>query len=62
MNKTHKKVLNAIYDLIANNTQYEKEDRKLLRKFLSGKNIEIDTSEGKKATIKLGKLFTLTLN
>jgi len=63
MNKTQKEILNCIFDLIAGNTNFYQKEKahKIIKRYIAKKNIEIDTTEGRKPTIKLGKRFILTL-
>ncbi len=55
-------ILNCIFDVITENPKFQAQSIKTLNRYMRGKNIEIDTTEGKKPTISIGKRFTLTLN
>ena len=56
--KKHAHMVENIYDIILQ-TEFEKEARKELKRFIGNKNVSVDYGKG---ILEIGNNFTLTLN
>lgn len=60
-NGIQKRMLENIYDIIID-SQFKNQAIKELKQWRKGKVVEIDYTEGRQATIKVGRDFIITLN